>query len=252
VGEYVSRADLIKLYWDEYKLLQDKIDKIGTFKFQVKGWSATLILAAIVGGKAASVPWYAFLPLLGVVAVFWLLEENQSIRGWQYGKHAGRLEERIAKLLAQAAPPVRYKPETCEKSMLPKPKDAKRVARDNGLLRMLGRVGLEKPGLWCVRASTNLFYCSLLLAIAVAVFVQLWHPETGSPQDARTLNSGDEIKLKVIGTPGPVGPPGPQGDRGTAGPQGPPGSAGPQGPPGPPGPSSPASQGGQPRQPGSP
>lgn len=41
----LTSEDVFKLCWDEYKLLQDKIDRIGTFKFQVKGWSATLVLA---------------------------------------------------------------------------------------------------------------------------------------------------------------------------------------------------------------
>jgi hypothetical protein len=31
---------------DEYKILQDKIDKIGAFRFTIKGWSITVIIAA--------------------------------------------------------------------------------------------------------------------------------------------------------------------------------------------------------------
>ena len=31
---------------DEYKILQDKIDKIGGFRFTIKGWSVTAVIAA--------------------------------------------------------------------------------------------------------------------------------------------------------------------------------------------------------------
>ena len=31
---------------DEYKILQDKIDKIGGFRISIKGWSVTVVLAA--------------------------------------------------------------------------------------------------------------------------------------------------------------------------------------------------------------
>jgi hypothetical protein len=32
----------VEQIWTEYKLVQDKIDKIGDFKFRVKGWCVTL------------------------------------------------------------------------------------------------------------------------------------------------------------------------------------------------------------------
>lgn len=38
--------------WNEYALLQSKIDRIGEFKFRIRGWAATIVLgAALVGGK---------------------------------------------------------------------------------------------------------------------------------------------------------------------------------------------------------
>lgn len=39
---------------DEYKLLQDKIDKIGGFRFTIKGWSVTAVIAASAAGSAAT------------------------------------------------------------------------------------------------------------------------------------------------------------------------------------------------------
>lgn len=38
---------------DEYKMLQDKIDKIGGFRFTIKGWSVTAVIAASAAGASA-------------------------------------------------------------------------------------------------------------------------------------------------------------------------------------------------------
>jgi hypothetical protein len=43
---------------DEYKILQDKIDKIGGFRFTVKGWSVTITTAALAAAGAAKIPFY--------------------------------------------------------------------------------------------------------------------------------------------------------------------------------------------------
>lgn len=69
--------------WEEYKILQDKIDKIGAFRFQVRGWVVTLITAALVAGpvpQGVTGPVLALVPFGGLllVFVFWCLEVEQS------------------------------------------------------------------------------------------------------------------------------------------------------------------------------
>jgi hypothetical protein len=44
---------LVERLWDEYRILQDKIDKIGAFKFTIRGWSITLVIASSVGAATA-------------------------------------------------------------------------------------------------------------------------------------------------------------------------------------------------------
>src|SRR6267154_5661686 len=47
---------------NEYKILQDKIDKIGAFRFTIKGWSITVILAAaFAGASTAKIPAWLWL-----------------------------------------------------------------------------------------------------------------------------------------------------------------------------------------------
>jgi len=41
-----DEADFKQRLTDEYKILQDKIDKIGGFRFTIKGWSVTAVIAA--------------------------------------------------------------------------------------------------------------------------------------------------------------------------------------------------------------
>lgn len=81
-------------HWEEYKLLQGKIDKIGSAKFQIKGWTVTLITAVIVASFTWSVSNVALvvtIPIIGLA--FYLLEHEQVRLGRSYGKRADQLEQ---------------------------------------------------------------------------------------------------------------------------------------------------------------
>lgn len=65
---------VMKLAWDEYKLLQDKLDKLGDFRFRVKGWAISLGAVLTVGGAAARAGWPALVATLAMLAVFLWLE----------------------------------------------------------------------------------------------------------------------------------------------------------------------------------
>lgn len=83
--------------WEEYKLLQAKVDGIGTFKFQIRGWAITLMVAFIVSGIAARIPTVAFLSGLFVIGLFYLLDSNQQVWGTAYIKRLGDLETLLVK-----------------------------------------------------------------------------------------------------------------------------------------------------------
>jgi hypothetical protein len=48
-----DEAEFRRRLADEYKLLQDKMDKIGGFRFTIKGWSVTAVIAASAAGSAS-------------------------------------------------------------------------------------------------------------------------------------------------------------------------------------------------------
>jgi hypothetical protein len=84
-------AGLVRL-WEEYKLIQEKIDKIGEYQFKVKSWSATLLGALLFGGAATSRILLA-LPCAFVVAVvFHLSERRQRLLSQRLGRRAFAIE----------------------------------------------------------------------------------------------------------------------------------------------------------------
>lgn len=66
---------------DEFRLIQDKLDHIGDFRFRVRGWVITLVTALFTAGLTREIPWHVYLlaelPVLG----FHFMERAQSI--WQ-------------------------------------------------------------------------------------------------------------------------------------------------------------------------
>lgn len=64
-----------KLAWEEYKLLQDKLDKLGDFRFRVKTWAVTISSGLIAGGAVGKVSVLACLLALIVLVMFWSIEQ---------------------------------------------------------------------------------------------------------------------------------------------------------------------------------
>jgi hypothetical protein len=83
--------DFRKRLTDEYKILQDKIDKIGAFRFTIKGWSVTAMVAATAGASAAGRLLLVATISLGLAAMlvfFFLLEVEQVRLSWLFGNRA--------------------------------------------------------------------------------------------------------------------------------------------------------------------
>lgn len=94
LSECGGRAMTADKHWEEYKLLQGKIDKIGSAKFQIKGWTVTLITLVIVASLSSSFSTGSLaitVPIIGLA--FFLLERHQVRLGKSYGKRADQLEQ---------------------------------------------------------------------------------------------------------------------------------------------------------------
>lgn len=88
---------------EEYKILLPKIDKIGDYRFIVRGWSATIVLGLLFGSSAANVPNYIVLLALPIVGLFYLMELNQNNLQVVLMKRAAGLERTF-----QAGSPKTY------------------------------------------------------------------------------------------------------------------------------------------------
>jgi hypothetical protein len=88
----------------EYRIIQDKIDKIAGFRFTIRGWSVTLVVAFGFGANTLKLPPYwilaAFLPLVA----FLLMEHSQLRNHETLCKRALRIEKRIWRVLRLSAP----------------------------------------------------------------------------------------------------------------------------------------------------
>jgi hypothetical protein len=93
------------LYWEEYKLLQDKVDKLGSFRFQVKGWLITLVTGFLLTGIVTGIPWWAYIPAMLLIFSFSLLERRQ--REWELA-FLSRLDELEMLLLSRTGEQVAF------------------------------------------------------------------------------------------------------------------------------------------------
>lgn len=89
----------------EYKILQDKIDKIGAFRFTIKGWSLTLIVASLFAGKAARLtPHILIVALLWVfLGIFFLIEKKQTDLSRTFGRRSRQIETVISGMLSRTS-----------------------------------------------------------------------------------------------------------------------------------------------------
>jgi hypothetical protein len=73
-------SDQYKRAWDEYALLQNKLDRIGDFRFKVRGWTIALVSALFLASSvtAAKIAWYSYAFALFVLCMFHLMERLQG------------------------------------------------------------------------------------------------------------------------------------------------------------------------------
>src|SRR3989442_1980617 len=94
-SQNLEAVDFKRRLTDEYKILQDKIDKIGAFRFTIKGWSvAGLVAASAAAGGAKSLLTVFTISLgLAVMLLFFFWLEKEQVRlSRLFGDRARRLE----------------------------------------------------------------------------------------------------------------------------------------------------------------
>jgi hypothetical protein len=98
-GSY-DEADFKGRLSEEYKILQDKIDKIGGFRFTIKGWSITAVVAGIAtaGGRGLATSCTVTLGLVLMLIFFFILEHEQVRQSRLFGDRAGRIEDAFRKI----------------------------------------------------------------------------------------------------------------------------------------------------------
>ena len=103
-----TNPDYAKAWLDqfagEYSIVQDKIDKIASVRFTIRGWSVTLVVALAFGANTLKLPPYWLLSALIPVVAFSLMERSQERYGDILGARAIRIEKRIWRLLRQNTP----------------------------------------------------------------------------------------------------------------------------------------------------
>lgn len=85
---------------DEYKILQDKIDKIGAFRFTIKGWSITAVIAAAAASSGKGLYTVCIISggLVLMLIFFFSLEYEQVKWSRLFGNRAGRIEDAFRKI----------------------------------------------------------------------------------------------------------------------------------------------------------
>jgi len=81
--------------WEEYKILQGKLDKIGDFRFRIKSWTITLFTGFVLGSFASPLPKVSFLFAFVIVALFHYFERYQLIWQKAYLKRIIELEKHL-------------------------------------------------------------------------------------------------------------------------------------------------------------
>jgi len=98
-------TELVDKLEGEYKILQDKIDKIGAFRFTIKGWSITVILAAAFASASTSKipPWLWLVSMLVFLGFFFWFEFEQTRLRHKFGQRCIWIESAITRVLRTVA-----------------------------------------------------------------------------------------------------------------------------------------------------
>ncbi len=89
---------------NEYRIIQDKIDKQAGFRFTVRGWSVTLFVGAVLGTNALKLPQYSLLAVLVPLIAFPMMEYSQWRNHSVLSARAIRIEKAIWRIVRTSVP----------------------------------------------------------------------------------------------------------------------------------------------------
>jgi hypothetical protein len=163
-----DETDFKKRLIDEYKILQDKIDKIGNFRFTIKGWSVTALIAAAAAGGTAKNPETAVgisVGLAFMLGFFFRFELQQVRLSRLFGARARQLEvgfinmDRLRGKTASAPLPVPY---TAHEIF-----DQKLMAKHASLgPRRASNLWKRFVGWWHIQTQADIFFYIVLIVLA--------------------------------------------------------------------------------------
>lgn len=170
--------------FEEYRILQNKIDKIADFELKVRGWCITLesaIILSIVSGKIHfASPVYPILLVTLIIFVFQFLEQEQLETKKVLSKRALIVEHAIDRLIVSRNEP-NLKKEAINKNVFKLLQGAPRTAIT---LRNFGRTRFSSAMKNMFTLKTHFFYYVQYAAIVVLMIASLFGSfhtgETGS------------------------------------------------------------------------
>jgi hypothetical protein len=191
---FIKDDSVVDLLMKEYSILQGKIDKIGEFRFTIKGWALTLNTGAVVAAFATSLHAItAILLVFGLLFVLWRLEWRQIRLSNIFQDRALRIEKIIGRRLEahglrrsdfislMRIPGIAHE--------LRNPFDARRADRiaasslslrgqfSAKILRMSPIVAFRRSSMWKKLLSSDFLFYVLILIIS-AIFIWFQHART--------------------------------------------------------------------------
>ena len=149
--------------WDEYKLLQEKLDGIGDFRFRVKTWCVGVFTGFLLAGAAADGHGVTYLLSLTVIFGFWLLEQYHVY--WQRAltRRAATLERSLQSQFKHSVVS-----ESGDEGMTePSPRIVDTIIAADSNLRKDGLLA------WAVRHANGIFYLILVFVAIVLMCLRL-------------------------------------------------------------------------------
>jgi len=197
-------------FGDEYKILQDKIDKIGAARITIKGWSVTAtigVLLTIASNRGFSSPVTAV--GLDVLLAFFFLFERQQVRlGWMFNARARNIEIQIDKFRRAAGERVLFSSPNIARSLFgaKKPRDTEPFAFKNRKLEK-ARTKLSLQ-LRIAIGSDLAFYLALGFSAWLPMYVTPPAPPEPTPVVIQNSIQLPKQAMPLLG-PGPTGSPPP-------------------------------------------
>jgi len=184
--------NLINGLFEEYRIVQNKIDKIADFELKVRGWCITLesaIIISLMSGKIVFLSSFHVIALMiFVILVFQFLEQEQLETKKILSKRALIIEQAIDRLLV-----VRdendLKKKSINKNVFKLLKGSPRTAID---LKNFGRNrtlrSLKSMFSWKNHIFYYAQYCAII-ALTILSLIGYWNVDSKNPiTDTKTIN----------------------------------------------------------------